>query len=37
MYVVIVPLSLAAAVDGQRTLAEPNTLALNSIEFFSTQ
>jgi len=37
MYVVIVPFSLAAAVDGQRTMAEPNTLAFDSIEFFSTQ
>lgn len=37
MYVVIVPFSLAAAVDGQKAIAEPNTLAFDSIEFFSTQ
>jgi len=28
---------LSAAVAGQRTSAEPNTLALDSIEFFSTR
>lgn len=37
MYVVIVPFSLAATLDGQRAIVETSTLGFDSIEFFSTQ
>lgn len=37
MYVVIVPFSLSATVDGANVVLEPNLLSLDSIEFFSTQ
>jgi hypothetical protein len=37
MYIVIVPFSLSAALDGQKAIIDTNTFGFDSIEFFSTQ